>query len=1149
MKKILLLLCALLGITAGAMAAVTQPTLTTDPSNPTYYLIQNFRSGKYANYAGASAQLQQVATADAGVSSLWYFVANGEGVSIVPATAPDLKLASTTSATADGAVWYLPENPYKSGVFCVSLTSGATANCWDDQGGHTTIGYWQPAANDNEGTSWNIVEIAVTKSEVDAGTVDLSWALTKLDVLARLAPLASLSVYTDANIAAVRNATNETEMNNALKAFEANISLFCRSNKYLVVGESACSYVSSPTGYEEAIQLESAGNGNFYLKGYKSEKYIGNVTISQAINTDATPTTAFYFQSYNGYTVVRPSDTAASYDGYRYIHNGGSGCVGWEPAGTNTQHTIAEVELPAELVNVTYHLMVGSVEKAQASVECGVGDAPAVPSALQYDFTSFSYDVEAIAATTTDVYVTPTFNLPFATSADFDNAKWYYLHGHGNRQSDYISTNGTDLVWANGKSNTDAYKWAFFGDPISGIQVVNKASGTGSYLTNTDPATMAATAYSWPIKKQTNTSLYSGNNGFGLYDTSRSQYINAQGSTLKYWGSFDAGSTFWVEEVPDISVNVTFNLLIGGDVVNTIAQTDVPGNTTIPVPSALTANYSSLAYDFTGNEDVNVGETDLVVNVTATLKAGVVTDLTQLSNAKSYTLTTERGSLYIKNSHLASNSNANVGAAAGSFAILLYEGNYYLYSADANKFVLSDGSLSEAPTSDMVPINMTAQTIKPLYLMVLGSKGLNVTNTNDDYELAINTYVTPDPGNRYAIIQANDFDATNAIAALEEYFHPAAQTQFAEAIAKLKAINFGTGLNQYSFTGEYASYTSQAETIINGLEAQGYSDDNLLIAQALLANYAINLPTAGFYRIKGNTSGMYLAAGNASNGKYAMSDAVDATTIFYFDGSILTNLSTGLNNGMNSGSWDWVVGNPSEVTFQDGNTNGGYGILSKDAYFYDNGDGTSSADRGKSASMTDGNLRYRSWQLEAVSSFDFPVTISEAGYATLCAPVALTIPAGVTANTLTLATDGKTLVLSPVGDAIPAGTPVLLEGTQGSYSFATTDGVPAIDAANLLVGTYPAIQAPVASYVLQNQSGEVGFYQVDDVIPSVRGFRAYLIVSSPVKAFFFGEADGISAVAKDASAKDATIFNIAGQRVAKAQKGIYIVNGKKVLVK
>ena len=88
----------------------------------------------------------------------------------------------------------------------MSLTSGATANCWDDQGDHTTIGYWQPASGDADGTSWNIIEVPVTKGELDAGTVDLSWALTKSDVLARLAPLSSLSVYSAANITAVRNA-------------------------------------------------------------------------------------------------------------------------------------------------------------------------------------------------------------------------------------------------------------------------------------------------------------------------------------------------------------------------------------------------------------------------------------------------------------------------------------------------------------------------------------------------------------------------------------------------------------------------------------------------------------------------------------------------------------------------------------------------------------------------------------------------------------------------------------------------------------------------------------------------------------------------------------------------------------------------------
>ena len=405
MKRITTIFALLIMMCMSTWATVTQPTLTTDPDNPTYYVIQSVRSGKYANFAGASAQLTQVETASAGVSTLWYFMANGDGVSIVPAADPTLKLASTTSATADGAVWYTPENPYNAGTFCVSLTSGATANCWDDQGGHTTIGYWQPGASDYQGTSWNIVEVPVTKAEVDAGTVDMTFALTKLDVLARLAPLSSLSVYTDANIAAVKNAADQTAMNTALEAFNANISLLCRSGKYLVVGESACSYVESPTGYEEAIQLESAGNGTFYLKGYKSEKYIGDVAVSTAIGVDATPTKAFYFQVYNGYTVVRPSDTSASYDGYRYIHNGGSGCVGWEPSGTNTQHTIAEVTLPAAMVNVTYHLMYNNTDYAQAVVECGVGDAPAVPAALQYDFTTYTYDIQTIAATTTDVYV------------------------------------------------------------------------------------------------------------------------------------------------------------------------------------------------------------------------------------------------------------------------------------------------------------------------------------------------------------------------------------------------------------------------------------------------------------------------------------------------------------------------------------------------------------------------------------------------------------------------------------------------------------------------------------------------------------------------------------------------------------------------
>jgi hypothetical protein len=52
-----------------------------------------------------------------------------------------------------------------------------------------------------------------------------------------------------------------------------------------------------------------------------------------------------------------------------------------------------------------------------------------------------------------------------------------------------------------------------------------------------------------------------------------------------------------------------------------------------------------------------------------------------------------------------------------------------------------------------------------------------------------------------------------------------------------------------------------------------------------------------------------------------------------------------------------------------------------------------------------------------------------------------------------------------------------------------------------------------------------------------------------VKAFFFSgdDATGIEETLSDSPSKDENIFNIAGQRLQKKQKGINIINGKKVL--
>lgn len=73
---------------------------------------------------------------------------------------------------------------------------------------------------------------------------------------------------------------------------------------------------------------------------------------------------------------------------------------------------------------------------------------------------------------------------------------------------------------------------------------------------------------------------------------------------------------------------------------------------------------------------------------------------------------------------------------------------------------------------------------------------------------------------------------------------------------------------------------------------------------------------------------------------------------------------------------------------------------------------------------------------------------------------------------------------------------------------------------------------------------------------AIKGLRAYFIVpdaqqqSSGVKLFFNSVEDGIQTIANGQQhLANSPIYNLAGQRVNNVQKGIYIVNGKKMLVK
>lgn len=184
-----------------------------------------------------------------------------------------------------------------------------------------------------------------------------------------------------------------------------------------------------------------------------------------------------------------------------------------------------------------------------------------LPSSAARDFCTYTYYSDAaftdeITETTYNgpltVYAKPTWDGPFTISSDYENATWYYLQAHGNYPK-WISTDGSSTVASSDNSLTDEFQWAFWGNPYDGIKLINKACGddeSPQYITGTDPATMTGTSTVWTIKKQTNN--YTGNpdNSFGIYDATL-KYLNQQSETLKYWTDFDAGSTFWVTEVPE----------------------------------------------------------------------------------------------------------------------------------------------------------------------------------------------------------------------------------------------------------------------------------------------------------------------------------------------------------------------------------------------------------------------------------------------------------------------------------------------------------------------------------------------------------------------------------------------------------------------
>lgn len=179
------------------------------------------------------------------------------------------------------------------------------------------------------------------------------------------------------------------------------------------------------------------------------------------------------------------------------------------------------------------------------------------------------------------------------------------------------------------------------------------------------------------------------------------------------------------------------------------------------------------------------------------------------------------------------------------------------------------------------------------------------------------------------------------------------------------------------------------------------------------------------------------------------------------------------------------------------------------------------------------------------------LTTSAGGYATYSADYAVNYSElGLTAYTITIDEGNNSVTAKEFMGVVPAGKAVLVKGTpktQYTLTPATTEG-DATFATALQTG---ATTADGTQYGFTSKSGTPAFAQVvsGQDIPAKKGYIVLKGASAAKYSICFDdEATGIQTI-EAASAANGAMYNLAGQRVDKAYKGIVIVNGKKYLNK
>ena len=397
----------------------------------------------------------------------------------------------------------------------------------------------------------------------------------------------------------------------ALAALDATINLPLDGKYYRIYGASsnvspAGQYITGHTnsdGGRIALTNDADASTIYYFKdgklqAYQSGKYIGLTSTHWTFADETHPASAIEFAASS---YVAGAYTIKSDD--RYLHyKVYNGEVEIDRLDTENSDNDAWFLQEVQKEVITYIYKIGETVLATQEVKEFAGmPYPNATEILPLGYAVANAVVEGNVSVGENVKdIACEFDataIPFEYYDSYANVEqWYYLNFAKDQNYLYYDADNTVLDATQTKvdrKNRSAYAWAFIGTPATGFQVVNKLAGADKGLKALKSETLTGGVVGEGAHTFKLTASGDFTNGFYMAATNgeSAERFNKQGGKMVYWGGADAGSTFTVAVCPFGPVAELKALIAEAEELKTI----VDGNTGDKIGEYTQATANSLA--------------------------------------------------------------------------------------------------------------------------------------------------------------------------------------------------------------------------------------------------------------------------------------------------------------------------------------------------------------------------------------------------------------------------------------------------------------------------------------------------------------------------------------------------------------------------